>query len=308
MRAVTWLCAWIVLGAVPALARDLFVNNVAGDDRRDALQQEAQPNGDGPVRTIGRGLALAEAGDRVVLVNTGQPYHESLTLEGHRHCGFSDRPFSLVGNGAVLDGSQPVPADGWKPYLGDVFHFCPPTRGLQMLFYKGRPLPQVPVKAGAETPPKLREMEWCLFDGCIYFHVGPDRLARDYELSYSDQETGITLYHVWNVAILNLVVQGFRVDGINAANSAKDIKLVGVTSRGNGRAGIVVGGASLVDIESCLVGNNSRQQLLTLPYSETHIRASEFLSLTAPAWVDQGGKTYLGTRQVQGGLEKIEAK
>ena len=64
--------------------------------------------------------------------------------------------------------------------------------------------------------------------------------------------------------------------------------------------GITVGGASLVDIEDCLVGNNGQAQLLTLPFSETHVRRSELLSNTAPGWVNKGGRVYIDGKRGQG--------
>ena len=50
---------------------------------------------------------------------------------------------------------------------------------------------------------------------------------------------GITLYKVRDVAIGDLTVQGFQLDGINAFDGAFDIQLSGVTCRGNGRSGIL---------------------------------------------------------------------
>ena len=105
------------------------------------------------------------------------------------------------------------------------------------------------------------------------------------------------------VAVVNLTVQGFQLDGINAANSARDVYLAGLICRGNGRSGITVGGASQVEIDVSLLGNNGRAQLLTLPYSETAIRNTDLLSNTAPAWVDRGGRVYLGGQRIEGGID-----
>lgn len=310
MRRSAWFVAMglsMVLGAGSAMARDWFVNNNDGDDRFLGLQAVTAADRSGPVRTIGRALDLAQGSDRIVLAKTGKPYRESLSLVGSRHSGLSDRFFAIVGNGAVLDGTMPLPADGWKHYRGNVFRLAPQALGYQGLFLNDRPVPQAPVAQGVTAPPDLKTREWCLLDGWIYFCVEQDKLPRDYRLTYSEKQTGITLYQVEHVAIMNLTVQGFRVDGIHAANSARNIRLVGLTVRGNGRSGITVGGASLVDIEGCLVGDNSRAQLLTLPLSETHVRSSDLLPLTAPAWVDQGGRFFLDDKAVQGGLDKILA-
>ena len=50
-------------------------------------------------------------------------------------------------------------------------------------------------------------------------------MPADYQLTYACLPTGITLYHVDSVAITGLTVQGFQVDGINALNSARDVRL-----------------------------------------------------------------------------------
>lgn len=310
MRKLGWLAAMglsMVLGTGSAAARDLFVNNNDGDDRFWGLQPTVTADGSGPMRTIGRALTLAQGSDRIVVTKTAKPYREGLSLVGSRHSGLTDRFFTIEGNGAILDGTMPLPADSWKHHRGNVFRFAPRVLGYQGLFLNDRPVPQVPVARGATAPAELKAREWCLFDGWVYFCVEQDKLPRDYTLTYAEKDTGITLYHVENVAIMNLTVQGFRVDGIHAANSARNVRLIGLTVRGNAHSGITVGGASLVDLEGCLVGDNSRAQLLTLPLSETHVRSSDLLPLTAPAWVDQGGRFFLDDKVVQGGLEKILA-
>lgn len=76
----------------------------------------------------------------------------------------------------------------------------------------------------------------------------------------ASQTVGITLYQVLNVEIQDLVVQGYQLDGVNAHDSAFNVKLVGLTCRGNGRSGISIGGALRVELEACLVGNNGEWQ------------------------------------------------
>ena len=107
-----------------------------------------------------------------------------------------------------------------------------------------------------------------------------------------------------HVAIVDLTIQGFQLDAINAYNTAQDVVLNQVTCRGNGRAGIAVGGASLVSIESSLVGNNGEAQLLTTPYSETFVYESNLLSNTAPAWLDRGGAVILDGTEIEGGINE----
>jgi len=288
----------------PAAGRDIHVDNLAGDDSFTGHYLQYTPDRSGPVRTIAKALRLARSGDRIVLAKTDQPYREGISLVGSRHSGLLDRPFAIEGSGAILDGSAPVPPDAWEHYRGAVFRFHPPRTGHQQLFIDDRPAVRVPVSRPAEAPPKLEPLEWCLHEGQIYFRVAADKLPKDYRLTYAQQQTGITLFHVRRVAIANLTVQGFRVDGINAYNSAREVYLTGVTARGNGHSGITVGGASQVEIDGCVVGNNGQAQLLTLPYSETSVRNSQLFANTAPARVDQGGRVYIDGKQVEGGLDK----
>ncbi|MEX0713437.1 MAG: hypothetical protein WD278_13865 [Pirellulales bacterium] len=48
-------------------------------------------------------------------------------------------------------------------------------------------------------------------------------------------QTGITLYHMHDVAVVDLIVQGFQLDGINAHDGVRSCYLSGITCRGNGR-------------------------------------------------------------------------
>jgi hypothetical protein len=282
----------VLLAGVSASARDIQVNNVSG----------------GETRSIAAALRLAQPGDRIVLANTGQPYRESLSFVGNRLSGTSYGPLTLVGNGAVLDGSSPIPADAWQHYENLVFRFRPRVPGHQQLFISGRPVPYVPASPDANLPPKLKPLQWSLVEGLIYFAVEPSKLPSQYDLSCAVQSTGITLYHVQGVAIVDLVVQGFRVDGIQAANSAREIQIAKVTCRGNGRAGLTVGGASQVTVEGSTIGDNRTAQLLMLPLSEARVYRSELLPLTAPAWVNQGGRLFVDAKPVEDGPKEIRAK
>lgn len=306
MRAVAWGLIVVGLWSLPVLARDIHVSNVAGDDRFNGeLPDESGTERSGPVRTIGKALRLADAGDRIVLANTGQPYRESIALATSHHSGLPTQRFALVGNGAILDGSLPVPSEAWEPYAGAVFRFRPRRLGDQMLFLDGRPAARVAANPQVDAPPDLEPLQWCDHRGTIYFCVEKTKLPGDYPLTYAAFQTGITLIHCRAVTISDLTVQGFQVDGISAFNSATDVKLIGLTVRGNARAGLSVGPASQVLLNGCLIGDNGEAQLLTQPDSETHIHACNLLGNTADAWVDQGGTVTLNGEAIAGGKEAI---
>lgn len=297
-------CLLVVLCLCPhALGRDIFVNNLHGDDRFKGERPHDPDGNGGAVRTLAKALRLASPGDTIVLAKTDEPYRETLSLVGSRHSGTHQQPFTIDGNGAILDGSQPLPAEVWENYRGPIFRLRKTPSESPLLFLNGRPANRAFASDNAAEPPELKPRQWCSVKGQIFFCVEPSKLPGDYKLSGTHLQTGVTLFHVELVRIADLTVQGFQVDGINLSNSARDVALTNVTCRGNGHAGISVGGASSVTIRSSLVGDNGQIQLLTLPFSETIVADTHLLSNTAPAWVDRGGRVTIDGKSVQGGKD-----
>jgi hypothetical protein len=304
MRFLQSFLIVLLLGAAAA-GRDIYVDNSSGDDQFAGRNPVGKSDMSGPVRTIAKALRLAGNGDTIVLAKTGVPYRESISLVGSRNSGTSERPFSIRGNGAIIDGSAPVPPKAWEHFQGATFRYRPLRAGYQQLFLNDLPAERVFASEKAANPPELKPLQWCWFQSRIYFCVEKTKLPGDYRLSCLHQQIGVTLFHVDHVRISNLTLQGFQLDGINLYNSAKNVTLSDVTCRGNGRSGICVGGASLAAIDASLLGNNGLAQLLTLPYSETHVNGSHLLSNTAPGWVDQGGRVYLDKKRIEGGLDEF---
>lgn len=286
----------MVVLAAPAAGRDIFVDNAAGDDAFTGHNAAAAPNMAGPVRSLSRALDLAMTGDRILLANTGVPYRESVSLVGSRHSGSSLNWFLIVGNGAVLDGSAPVPTSAWEHVEGNVYRFQPPRLAHQQLFLNDVPVPLVVSDPLIDQPAKLDTLQWTLHRGHMYFAAEPLKRPEDYRLTYAALPVGITLYHVRRAGIVDLTVQGFQLDGISAFNSAVDVHLDRVVCRGNGRTGLTVGGASLVDVNESHLGDNGRAQILTQPWSTTHIHDSQLLPGTAPPIVRQGGEVMVDGR------------
>jgi hypothetical protein len=307
MRNACWAAIFFCLLAGKAVARDIYVDNVAGDDKSAGLHARGTSDRTGPVRTIAKALRLAEAGDHVVLAKNDEPYHECVSLSGTRNSGLARlMPFVLEGNGATLDGSAPIPGDGWSHYRGNIFRFRPRSLTGAVLFYEGRAVPPLPLPQGTAFPPRLEPMQWCVLEGAVYFAVQREKMPADYKLRYAELPTGITLYQVRQAVIRNLTIKGFQADGVSATVGARDAVLENVTCTANGRRGVCVGGGAQVAIDGCKLYGNGESQLTTCANSETHLLSSRLAGDTAPGWVDQGGRVYLGAERIEGGRREIK--
>jgi hypothetical protein len=279
-------------------ARDIFVNNVTGDDRNDGVVAANEGVRRGPLRTIACATRIAEAGDRIVLAKTEQPYRESITLQGGRNSGLSLQPFILDGNGATLEGATPVPQGAWQFVSGNVFRFQPRRLHHQNVFLGGVPAVRRDAK-NDEPLPELKPLEWCMWRQAIYFCVEDNETPRTYDISFAAHTVGITLYEVHNVIVTNLIVQGFQIDGVNAHDGARDCSLITLVCRGNGRSGISIGGASRVDINECTLGNNVVTQLRVEGRAIARAQNSKLLETGVPTYQLDGGRLSIDGQAAQ---------
>ena len=287
------LLSWIAVAA----GREIYVNNLIGDDRLNGARPIAVDGSGGPTRTIAKALRLAESGDRIVIANTQVPYQEAVSLVGGRHSAGPASPFVIDGNGATLDGSGPIRDEAWSWHEDDVFWFLPARLGYQQLFFgvAGRMAIRHPVSTASPRPAQLEPREWCLWDGKIFFRTEPGRLPQDYGLACCGLPCGITLYRVEGVVIRDLVIQGFQVDGLNASDGVRWARLEGLISRANGRSGISTGGSSRVEIRNCTLVDNGVAQLRSEDYPHINLINTQLIDSTAPAVSRHGGEITVGT-------------
>ena len=268
-----------------ASGRDLYVDNRAGDDRFDGSVANSVDPGRGPFRTISRAVCAAQAGDRILLANTGSAYREGISLVGSPHSGTAYSPFVIEGQGAVLDGSALVTPGAWQFAFDDVFRFQPERKQYQELFLNGYPVKRVETTAGETRLPKLEPLEWALVGGSIYFCVEPGKLPQDYSLTYAKLSVGITVYKADDVLVHNLTVQGFQLDGINFHDATGPCRLIDVTLRNNGRSGVAVVGASTVELHSCTLTSNAICQLFMDDYSTCDLIHGELVGDRVAKWL-----------------------
>ena len=280
------IAVMLLVTATSSLAATIYVDNQVGHDAANG--RAAEPDAEaGPVRTLAAALALATKGDRIVLAKTPQPYREEISLSWPQHSGYPDRPFVIDGNGAVLDGTVVAMPEAWKHIDGNVFAMRPRRLAYQQLFRAGEPLKQVPLLSKYEVA-SLQPLEWALYDGRIYFRTEGNATPLEYELRHAGLQTGITLYDVRHVRIVNLVVQGFQQDGINAHELVRDCQLIDVDSRANGRAGLSVGGVSRVSAVRSNFYANGRIQVRTEGLAELELEGCDVGDDTAPKFRTHG--------------------
>jgi hypothetical protein len=283
------VAAWACLVSA-GMGRDIHVSNVLGDDRFDGDRSRGAIGTSGPVYSIAKGLRLAGAGDRIVVANTGQAYRETLSLTGQKHSGSPTGPFVIEGNGATLDGSGPVPSDTWSWHSGDVFCFHPTRLAYQQLFLGNRAAVRHPTATADASLPVLEPLEWCLSRGAIYMRVEAGKMPDAYQPACCQLQTGITLYHVHDVVIQNLTIQGFQLDGVAANDAVGNARFDALSCRANGRSGISVGGASRVELNGCVLGDNGEGQLRSEDFGQTHVNRSQLIGNTSQAVLLSGGR------------------
>jgi len=233
------------------LARDIFVNNAAGDDSRDGSGEAITGTTIGPYKTIRRALSVAKKGDRVILAKTNLPYRESVTLQAGRNSGHPRLPFTLIGNGATLDGRSPISSSAWEHHRGDVYRIRLSRKSHARLFLDDQPVSLLRVRPSAGAIPNLQLKQSCLHRGYLYFRTEAGKSPSHYNLSLAALRVGITLYEVRHVIIQDLVIIGFQLDGVNAHDGVFDGVIVNVQSKHHGRAGFAVSGASRVRLINC---------------------------------------------------------
>lgn len=282
------LATCLLLVSSAALARDIYVDNLLGDDRRQGLSAAPMGEAGGPCRSISKALRIAQPGDRIVVAKTDQPYRESITVQGPRHSGDERYPFVIVGNGAALDGTMLLDEAFWEFVGNNTFRTRPLHMSYQQLFLDDQPVPRNQPPAGQR--PRLEPRQWCLDEGWIYFRVDAGLLPAAYKLACCREQVGVTLYDVHDVIIEDLNVRGFWLDGVNCHDNVRRSDLVRITASQNGRSGFSVGGSCRVRIDTCTAAGNGAAQVRVEGYSIVEMIDNTLEPTSAPAIIRQGGR------------------
>ncbi|MAG93366.1 MAG: hypothetical protein CMJ48_06410, partial [Planctomycetaceae bacterium] len=246
-------------------------DNLNGDDASDGRSAEASSSVAGPVRSIGRGLALARRGDTIVIANNGKPYRESIQITGHRLSGFAGTDMTVLGNGAVVTGERAVPPAAWKKLDNDLWKLVPQRKGFYLLLREGERVVEVDCPNDATRLPNLGAGEWCVWRGAIHYRSPELEDPRETNFSLAARGVGLTLHNVRGVTVRDLTFQHFRLDGVNAHDLSHNVTLVNVRTQANGRAGVAVAGTSRLTLEKCTIKDNRVHSVLVSGHGEADL-------------------------------------
>ena len=240
-RATTQLVTvCLCLLAIPAAsAATWHVNNVTG---------KATHDGSAPDRAfarIARAIAKVQAGDTVVLANTGRPYHEGLRLGGKR--GEPGRPIVIEGNGSVISGYRAIPPTAWKAQADGLYVFTDIGDGIRRQLGNRRRYHLLPwLRDGDRMMPRVRPKR--LGRGEAYWWTAKELVLRpaegktpgDYRLSMTTLKSVVTIANSHYIVVRDLVCEGASNDGFNIHGDCQGMFFENIEGRYNGDDGFSI--------------------------------------------------------------------
>ncbi|MCA9016707.1 MAG: right-handed parallel beta-helix repeat-containing protein [Planctomycetaceae bacterium] len=271
------LCLTLLLcGLQPAVARVIYVDNRAGNNALNGLSPKIVDGNNGPVKTIQRALDYAQQGDKIILINNKTPYYESISLSGKRFCGIGKEKFTILGNGATLNGTIKIPMNGWKQLANGLWKVTPYRKGYFNLYLDGKAVPEYqPEKEQSVKLDDIPAGNWAVHQGAIYYRGTKNQLPPTEPFSLAGKSVGLSLIDVDGVYISDLNIENFRVDGINIHDRCKNVTLEKVTCSGNGRSGLSVNGTSQVEVIDSKLINNRLDDLLVTEQGVADLKQTE---------------------------------
>lgn len=276
MRTGLWAMALFFTATGMVQGRTIYVDSRVGYNGYNGTSAEPINAHVGPVKTLSRAMQLICPGDSLVLVDNGTPYYGELTFFGGKFSGTASEPFRLIGNGAVISGAKPIAHDSWVEMGNDLWKLTPYRKGWYQLVEDGEAVPRVELPWAPGQLPNLPVGSWGAYRGSIYYKSHPQDEPRGHRFELAEKETGLTLLDVQNVVISDVTFRHFRVDGINLHDRCENVTLNNVSCLENGRAGIVVGGTSEVDITDCRLEGNVKASLLITELGEATVTGTEY--------------------------------
>lgn len=220
------LAAWLT----PLSGKTVTVDQQAGDDAHNGTSPQES------VRTLARAVALLAPGDVLAIVPGSAPYFEA--LEFGARGGLPGRPIVVEGNGAVLSGLLPIPAEQWQD-RGDGLWFYPTA------FRHGSLVPFMVLPDGTRVPSAAKAdavaVGQAFWDARgILLRCDAGRRPGDLGLRGTLRAAGVALAGASHITVRNLACEYFANDGFNIHGSCQGLFFENIVARHNGDDGFSV--------------------------------------------------------------------
>lgn len=250
MRNSFW-CGLVLLFVVAPMsaARDLYVNQITGDERNDGLAAVPGATGVGPVKTIHRAVRSAQPGDTVHLAALDEPYHESPVF--HDRICPADKPITLDGHGATITGAERMDLATWEQVAPGRFRKIGLMRmdsailGRWFFRIDGRMQHMGRTSKGPSAklkqPVELQPGEWTFVEAedAFYLQLDPAKKPSDYVVEAPVRSAGVQISgRNENIVIRNLNTQHVYNDGFNIHGYCRGVLLENVSAVECGDDGI----------------------------------------------------------------------
>ena len=212
-------------------AANVYVNNKTGDDSQDGSSAEQA------VLTLKQAVQLCSAGDTLHIANTGKEYRESLNFGSKG--GTPSAPIIVEGNGAVLSGLSPLPAEQWQDKGNGLYFFACDVRkrmpaARPYIFFNGTIVPR------QKTPEQVKAEGSHISKEGFYFRTADGKTIADYELEGTCRISGLILSGAGYIEVRNLICERFANDGFNVHGSCQGLVFRNITGRWNGDDGFSI--------------------------------------------------------------------
>jgi len=243
LRIKGWVCGLaglvllVCLSAQSAVARDIHVDPDKGNDAAT----------EGPLKTIRQAIRIAEPGDTIHLQPT--VYYEYAGFYGKR--GTPEKPITLDGHGATLEGSDPLDATQWEAVKPDLYrceNLMPALSDaiLQRWFFlwNGKMVHMGRSSKGPskefKKPDDLQPGEWTFvkqnepseknsqISGAFYLKLAPGAQLSEQNLRIPVRSAGVQfggsgMHHNAHLVIRNLTCTHPYNDGFNIHGHCEDV-------------------------------------------------------------------------------------
>lgn len=227
-------------------AETWYINNETGRDTFSGTAPQAKENGTGPFKTIGNAVQRCQAGDTIVLTNTGKPYRENFCFQNKK--GTAEKPIVFEGNGAVISGAVLIEQAQWKPAGEGLFMLEGLKLAPDLLVINGRVSQMDRTSPNVATPKPYKPVEelapeewtWTSGTGTLYFKTEQGKTIKDYiiEVSQLQWGFGISGNESAHITVRNVKVCHFSKDGFSIHGDGQHINFHNVESSYNVEDGI----------------------------------------------------------------------